>query len=346
MKDLFIRLANLVGETGVYHALFPDRIPVFMLHRITNGSTVSPGAMPAETLRKYLKYLADRNYRVLTMDELLAVLGTNEGIPRKSVLFTIDDGFHDQFELAASIFDEFGFPLNFFVITDLLDGRLWPWDDQINYVIDHTKVTSAEIYLPSGNPHQIELASGTARQQKRKLKNLLKQEKQEHIYEWLQSELYRKLNVDFPPAIPPEYRPMSWDNARSLRARGHGIYPHTCSHRILSKLPFEQKQLEIQRSLQRVESELMFAPKVFAYPTGRPNDYDSTDIEVLRESGIQMAFNTVPDYIRKGQGMYELSRFSLPQEDSEYRRIVNRLEALSHVIVRHPESRLSFLPIR
>ena len=346
MKQLFIKLANLVGETGIYHALFPDRIPVFMLHRITNGPTTLPGAMPAETLRKHLKYLADRNYRVLTMNELLAVLGTKEAIPRKSVLFTIDDGFHDQFEVAASIFDEFGFPLNFFVITDLLDGMLWPWDDQITYAISHTQVTATEIELPSGKLHQIELAPGTAREQRRKLRNVLKQESQDQIYDWLKTELYHKLNVAFPSEIPPEYRPMSWENARSLSARGHGVYPHTRSHRILSKLPLEQKRLEIQESLKKVERELMFAPNVFAYPTGRPGDYDRNDIEELRRSGIQMAFTTVPDYVRKEQGMYELSRFSLPEEDSEYRRIVNRFEALKHIIPSHQESRLSLLPIR
>jgi len=332
LKSLVFKLGNLVGETGIYQVLFPNRIPVFMLHRVTNGPTSLPGTLPAEKLRKHLEYLAARRYQVLRMDELLAALDTGQKFPQKAVLFTIDDGFKDHFEFAASIFDEFGFPLNFFVVTGLLDGRLWPWDDQITYAVNRTRVSEVEIPLPSGKLHQFDASSGSARQRARVLRNLLKDETQERLYEWVRTDLYPRLKIEFPDEIPPEYRPMTWDDARSLQARGHGIYPHTCTHRILSRLPPDEKQEEVTQSLRRVESELGTVPDAFAYPTGRPVDYDKSDIRALQQSGFRMAFTTVPDYVRKGSTPYELPRFSLPENYAEYVRILNRLEVLYRLV--------------
>lgn len=346
LKSFIVRLANLIGETGIYQVLCPNRMPVFMLHRIMDGPSALAGAMPADTLRGYLAYLARRRYRVLSMAELLTIIEEKQSIPKKSVMFTIDDGFHDHHDLAGKIFDEFGFPLNFFVITDLLDSKLWPWDDQINYVIYHTAMAHADIVLPSGKTHHVDLENGTARRSARELRNLLKREDQRHLYEWLRFKLYPSLDVDFPPDIPPEYRPMSWDDARSLRARGHGVYPHTCSHRILSTLSLTEKHSEISQSLKRVEAELAFRPEVFAYPTGRRSDYDKNDVEELKKSGFRMAFNTVPDYVRQGQNPYELSRYSLPERLSEFLQIVNRFDALNRSVLRQPELSANFLPIR
>ncbi len=346
MKSVLIKLANLVGETGLYRFLCPERLPVFMLHRVMEGKPDLPGALPADTLRAYLEYLATRDYQVLSMDDLWRVLDDGDEIPSKSVMFTIDDGFYDHHDVAATIFEEFCFPLNFFVITGLLDRKLWPWDDQINYALNHSCIRHADIRLPSGEMYSINLTRGTVRQTAREVRNALKIEPQEQIYDWLQEELYKKLDVEFPTDIPQEYRPMSWDDARSLRARGHGVYPHTCSHRILSTLSAQEKHHEINESLNRVKSELAYLPDVFAYPTGRLADYDSSDIEELKTAGFKMAFNTVSDYVRRGQNHYELSRFSLPGDTAQFLQIVNRFEALNDWRIHHPVLPVSSLLTR
>lgn len=346
MKSFIVKLANLIGETGIYSLLCPNRMPVFMLHRITAGPTALAGALPADTLRRYLAYLAKRRYRVLTMAELVTIVDQEQRIPDRSVMFTIDDGFMDHFDLAGKIFDEFGFPLNFFVITDLLDRKLWPWDDQINYAVAHTARASADVFLPSGQVHRVDLVNRTQREAARELRDRLKREDQHNLYDWLRNQLYPSLGVAFPADIPPEYSPMTWDHARSLRARGHGVYPHTCSHRILSTLSLADKHTEIGHSLERVQAELAYRPEVFAYPTGRRSDYDMSDVAELKKSGVRIAFNTVPGYVRQGQNPYELSRFSLPGRLSEFLQIVNRFEALNGMIHRQGDIRANFLPIR
>ncbi|MAB50839.1 MULTISPECIES: polysaccharide deacetylase family protein [unclassified Marinobacter] len=346
MKSVILKVANIIGETGVYRFLCPGRVPVFMLHRVTDGSDGIPGDMTAERLRGYLRYLSSRGYSVLTMDQLWQFLNKGTSIPSKSVMFTIDDGFSDHHDVAAQVFDEFGFPLNFFVITGLLDEQLWPWDDQIAHAVNHTKISAIDLQLPFGGKYSVNLAEISVRRTIREIRNALKVVNQEHIYQWLGAELYPKLEVDFPDTIPREYRPMSWDDARSLKKRGHGVYPHTCSHRILSTLTLEEKQHEIHEARKRVEQELADCPDVFAYPTGRPSDYDRADIEEVKRAGFKMAFNTVPDYIRAGCSQYELPRFSLPENTADFLQIVNRFEALKEKVPRQPNLSRSFLPTR
>jgi peptidoglycan/xylan/chitin deacetylase (PgdA/CDA1 family) len=347
VKSVILKFANLLGETGIYRLLCPGRIPVFMLHRVTDGNDDDiPGDMTADMLRGYLRYLASRGYRVLTMEQLWRILDEGKAIPSKSVMFTIDDGFSDHHDVAASVFDEFGFPLNFFVITGLLDQQLWPWDDQIAYALNRTEIRQVALQLPSGDGYSIDLTEKSTRQTIREIRNALKTGNQAQIYNWLGAELYSKLEVTLPGAIPREYRPMSWDDARSLRARGHGVYPHTCSHRILSALSSEEKHREINEARQRVERELEFTPEVFAYPTGRPSDYDAADIEELKQAGFKMAFNTVPDYVRHGHSHYELPRFSLPETTADFLQIVNRFEALKEKVPVQSNFSRNFLPTR
>lgn len=328
VKSIVLRFVNIIGETGLYRILRPNRIPVFMLHRVTDGTMDLPGSLSAKTLRSYLSYLASNHYQVLSMEELWSFLYQENRVPNNSVMFTIDDGFSDHHDVAARIFDEFGFKLNFFVITGLLDEQLWPWDSQVNYALKNTCVALAGIELPSGKVYPIDLNKRSVIKETRNIRNALKTEKQEKIYDWIKFELYRKLEVDYPRSIPEEFRPMSWEDARSLRARGHGVYPHTHSHRILSTLSLDEKRLEIAHSTERIKQELNFFPEVFAYPTGRQSDYDWLDVREVQKAGFKMVFNSVSDYIRPGGSMYELPRFSLPDNQEHFFQIVNRFEAL------------------
>lgn len=346
MKSSILKLANVIGQTGLFRFLRPNRIPVFMLHRVRDIEECNPGDTPTGSLREYLRYLADQDYRVLTMEELWGILDQGNPVPAKSVMFTIDDGFYDHHDVAAKVFDEFGFPLNFFVITGLLDRHLWPWDDQITYALSRTEAFQANLELPSGRVCLVDLQAKGVRQAVRDLRKVLKSEKQEKIYDWLRAELYQKVQVEFPSSIPEEYRPMSWQDARSLKARGHGVYPHTFSHRILSTLSPDEKRQEIHVARKRIEQELGFVPEVFAYPTGRLSDYDAADIAELKRVGFKMAFNTVPAYVGPSSCVYELPRFSLPGDLIHFIQIVNRLEALKEKIPGQPNFSQSSLPTR
>lgn len=330
MKSAIVEVVNRIGETGVFRALFSQCLPVFMLHRIETNRASIPGAIHEDTLRKYLEYLAARDYKVLTMHQLWEFLAGHNPIPSKSVMFTVDDGFYDHHDAAAKVFGEFGYALNFFVITEFLDQSLWPWDDQVSYAMEETTKQDVTLVLPSGIHYELNIDEHLRRECIRSLRDVLKSCNQSNLYDWMRAEFYPKLEVKFPDTVPNRYRSMSWDDARSLSQHGHGVFPHTCSHRILSSLSAEERRREIADSVSTVEREVGAVPRAFAYPTGRVSDYGSQDVSALKSLGIELAFSTMTGYVRSGSNTdhYSLPRFSLPEKMADFLQIVNRFEAV------------------
>lgn len=328
MKAIVLKIANLLGETGLYHRLCPEKIPVFILHRVHDDTNPDTGGMHANRLRQHLRYLADRNYQVLGMDSIRQIVAKKSPVPPKSVAFTIDDGFLDHYQVAASVFDEFGFPLNFFIISGFLDEQLWPWDDQVAWSVKYATNSSINLKLPDNQRLDLELQGQSTTNTVSHLRESLKTIRQADIYEWIRTVLFPATGAEYPETVPPEYSPMTWDDARDLVRRGHGVFPHTCSHRILSALQDDERESEIKTSRERVEDEIETDSSIFAYPTGRRTDYGDADIRILNNAGFSLAFTAIPDYIKPGGSRFELPRFSLPESPDDFCQIVNRFEAL------------------
>ncbi|HNY10088.1 MAG TPA: polysaccharide deacetylase family protein [Candidatus Wallbacteria bacterium] len=67
------------------------------------------------------------------------------------------------------------------------------------------------------------------------------------------------------------------------------FYPHTATHKKLSKLTKEEAAAEVKKSLDAIESLTGSRPPVFAAPYG---DYNSETLSALRECGIKYAVGT------------------------------------------------------
>jgi len=113
---------------------FGRGIPIFMLHRMQSDEISNPGGISAEHLRQCLQYLKKNHYSFVSLESLVDALRKHAPLPSRSVVFTIDDGYQDQAEIALPVFKEFGCPVTFFVITGMLDQTLWPWDAQIYWL--------------------------------------------------------------------------------------------------------------------------------------------------------------------------------------------------------------------
>ena len=173
---------------------------------------------------------------------MYSYLETGEKLPKKSVVFTVDDGFSGQFEYMAPIFSKFDIPLTCFVITDFIDGKLWPWDDQVKYIFELTTKTCIEMVMPNGKEVQINIDPSFIKMARRKLVNQLKQMDQTDIYQWLQT-LYSNAEVDIPSLVPESFKPGSWQQIEQFVSSGHFVAPHSKTHRIISQLRSEERRV-------------------------------------------------------------------------------------------------------
>ncbi|MBE9491299.1 MAG: polysaccharide deacetylase family protein [Bacteroidetes bacterium] len=92
----------------VYHRFGDDRYPS------TNISS--------EVFRQQLQYLKNNHFHVLSLGETIQALKSGKGIPEKTVVLTIDDGYKSFLTAGLPILKEFGYPATLFVNTKTAGG--------------------------------------------------------------------------------------------------------------------------------------------------------------------------------------------------------------------------------
>lgn len=97
-----------------------EGIPVLMYHSISNkrGNELQ---LSKDLFEAQLKFLKDKNYTTLSLDELYDFIAFNKPIPKKSVVITFDDGYVDNYLNAYPILKKYNFRATIFVITDNVD---------------------------------------------------------------------------------------------------------------------------------------------------------------------------------------------------------------------------------
>lgn len=290
-------------------------IPVFMLHRMDTDDYPNQGGISPQHLRRCLQYLADHEYSFTSLEKLVRSLINGQPLPRKTVAFTMDDGYADQAEVAAPIFLEYGCPITFFVITGMLDQTLWPWDAKTAWIAEAAGKVRIETSI-SGTPHILDFTSSESRRQARRMvQGLLRETPAENIPEMIR-QFARDAGVTVPEQAPARFQPMTWDMARRLESKGVQFAPHSVTHNILSRLTPESLSTEIRDSWKTLQTELDDPVKIFCYPTGRPGDYGSREIMALESNGYLGAVSATPAFVetcnREKYRAYNLPRLALP----------------------------------
>jgi len=329
LKKLIIAGIELTPDSVNRH-FFQGLTPVFMLHRVIR-ETEAESLKYQLHIKQCLAYIRKHKYHPISLDEYANKIKNKQPIPVKTVVFTIDDGFYDHYEIAGPLFSEFDIPLTCFVITDFLDGKLWPWDDQIRYILENTKKSTLQGQLTDGAEFKLENFKNHIKQNTSALQIRIKKRKQENIYEWI-SYFYKLADVEPPSSVPDKYKPMSWSDAQKFIDNGHCISPHTQSHRILTQLPIEAAKKDIILSNARVKTMLKNSSSSFAYPTGRPQDFNEQIIEILKAEEILCAVDTRPLHAINPVDLYRIPRFHLLNTPFEFIQYLSFFEELKRKI--------------
>ena len=269
--------AQALDVPRIADALAPDRKRlgiIFVMHRFEDRELGIEG-MPAAALRELLAGLRRKKIRLVSLTELLETSERPEGPRGPWVAFTLDDGYEDQVRVGLPIFREFDAPATLFPITGFVDGRLWPWWDQVDYLVgeaasatnlvEQLKLQSAE----ARNEALAELAAGTA--------------------------------GDLPSHPPITSRPASWDDLRRWEAAGLHVGCHTDSHPILAREPEGVFEGELRGSWDRLCSELSDPKPVLALPNGRWRiDYGEREAKLARKLGFKYGLSGEGGYLLGG----------------------------------------------
>jgi peptidoglycan/xylan/chitin deacetylase (PgdA/CDA1 family) len=319
LKKLVIPVMTCRPISSLATRLIGDGIPIFMLHRLNRADTPGIGHTPS-FLRRCLDYLGDNDYKFVSVEAIFAYLRGGAPLPSRPVAFTMDDGFIDQATLAAPIFIEYSCPLTIFLITGMLDGKLWPWFDQVDYAVTNTRKTVIHLQTPQG---RISFRTGKPEEKLRAIhliRFLMKEMEEASLAQTLAG-LATATQIRIPQKTPEGHSPLSWEMARDLENKGIQFGPHTVSHRILSRLDSADMEFEITASWQRLQDELASPCPVFCYPNGTLADFGYREIETVKKTGLVGALSSVPTQVDKdtsGDSLYRIPRLALPASFDDF----------------------------
>ena len=114
-------------SSGLHRLLLGDGGVIVAVHRVTDllpedGLTVS-----SHKFDRFCRFFRD-NFNVVALDDFVTRLESGRSL-KGSLAITLDDGYLDNFEVAAPLLRKYSLPATFFVVTGFLGSTIVPeWD--------------------------------------------------------------------------------------------------------------------------------------------------------------------------------------------------------------------------
>ena len=218
-------------------------------------------------------------------------------------MITFDDGYTDNYEIAAPVLNEIGVSATFYATVDCVDRRTLPWPARLRFCFRNTKkirwADSSGKSWPLSSNEERESALLRSCDECCQLSGAV----QEKYVASLASELDTQVPVD------SEALMMNYDQMRTLVRQGHIVGSHTMTHPNMAYVNSDVARYEMTESKRRLEQELASPVLHFAYPCPAlsPHWTEGT-IAVSREVGYATAVTTNGGLARQGDNPLRLKR--------------------------------------
>jgi peptidoglycan/xylan/chitin deacetylase (PgdA/CDA1 family) len=290
----------------------PSQLIVLAYHRIAARASEAycndVVTAPASRLDEQVRALK-RRHAIVGEDEALAIIGGRHTRRGTALLLTFDDGYLDNLTVAAPVLSAHGVRGLFFLVTGFLDDP-WqvPWWDRIAWLVRHCRGRTLVLEPPTGLSLSID--EGSCEAVTRRLIRLHRYLAPADAAAMLEA-LERCAGASLPASRNRLL--MGWDEARRLRALGHDIGAHTCTHPALSMLAIGAQRAELSEPLRAMELRLGVRPRTLAYPYGVAEAIGPDAARLAREAGYEAAFSFYGGSNVVGRtDRYDVRRIELP----------------------------------
>ena len=259
---------------------------VLIYHRVCDQpSPFMIDAVPATVFDSMMKYLA-RHWNVLSLGAILDRLDAGDPLPPRAVAITFDDGYEDNHRFAFPILRDHNLPATFFITVDPVEARGELWFDSVLLAFQETQRARWRIPadlqdLPLGSTRERTTAARAALAW---LKRLPDDRRRESV-----DGLVREL---VPAPAARDCPMLTWEQIREMAVAGMDFGSHSLSHPILSQVPAERAQREIQESKRILEERLAMRIRWFAYPNGKQEDFSPAVESFVQRAGYALALTT------------------------------------------------------
>lgn len=280
----------------------PARLNILIYHRVLNEpDPLRPYEPEVAQFRAEMELLA-AGCNVLPLGEAVDRLEKGT-LPPRAACVTFDDGYRDNFEVAAPELESLGLPATVFVATGYLDGGIMFNDAVIEGVrrISAKQLDLTEFGLESyavGDDSEKLAAIDRILPKVKYLSQVERDRITDHIRDCADSPLPTDLMMDR-------------EQVRRLADHGIVVGAHTVTHPILMRVTPEQALSEMRDSKAWLEDLLERPVELFAYPNGKfGKDYALDHAVLAQKAGFKAAVATDWGVSGRDTNRFQLPRFS------------------------------------
>lgn len=278
------------------------RLAIFIFHRVlATTDNLQPGEPDVIRFERIVRFLR-RAYTLLTVSDAAKKLADGT-LPAAAACITFDDGYADNYYLAAPILSRYAAPATFFIATGYVDGGCM-WNDRI---IEALRIAPSGIFdLEDVGLGHFRLGDACSRLQACQIilpqLKYFAQDQRERV----------ALDVAKSCGLGDDITlMMTTHQLRALQREGIEIGAHTDTHPILERIADNKAEVEIRHSKACLENILEKSVTAFAYPNGRPEkDYSFRHTEMVRKAGFLAAVSTEQAIATSASDRFQLPRFT------------------------------------
>lgn len=265
-----------------------------MLHHVRPGGGLQSGFAPnsileitPEFLDGVISLVKQHGYDLVTMDTALQRLNSSESSAPFAV-FTLDDAYRDNLLHARPVFRRHECPFTIYAAPAIQDGTCELWWRGLEAVVAGSTQLTGEIADESFDLTCVTDAQKTAAWER--IYWPLRGMDQHAQRQWIRTFCVNH-RVDLEAICRAEA--MTWDELRLVAADPLcTIGAHTINHFAISRLSEAEALQEMTESADRLEQEIGYRPRHFAYPFGDESSAGARDFVLARKAGFASAVTT------------------------------------------------------
>ena len=291
-----------------------DRLAVFLFHGVVEKSTYqirnyTNKHLPKDTFAGVIRELCSKGYP-LSMEEAIWHQKNHKPFPPRAFAVTFDDGFENNFTIAAPILAEANVPALFYVTTGFIEYNSMSWIDRIEYCLEiHS---GGELKLPwSEGMHQFQSPADKIRLLE-EIRLNVKNDPDINV-ESLVDSIFVQCQIE--PVVQskdPLDKKMSWQQVRELNeSPNFMVGGHSHTHAVMSFLSRDDLEFEIATSLGLLQDRAGVMPRHYSYPEGLAHCYSPEVIEALKNHGVICCPTAIDGVNMFFDDLFELKRIML-----------------------------------
>jgi peptidoglycan/xylan/chitin deacetylase (PgdA/CDA1 family) len=259
----------------------PSGAIVLMYHSVASPEVapfIDPlNHVPSRRFERQMEFLKNKR-RVLPLATLVEMIAAGETPPARTVSITFDDGYLDNYTVAAPILERLELPSTIFLATGYISAAEPQWADRLHAMF--TRRTAERLRLQS-----LGIDANLADEQQRLA---ARRSLHSHLLQALpdaRSATLCDIDSQLSPSLHDMPRlSMTWDDVRNLRDRHPRmeIGGHSRGHTDLRTHDGDQASREIRGCEEDIRRETGLAPRLFSFPYARSSDASR---ELVRRNG-------------------------------------------------------------